>query len=65
MTNSSDALYSKLSQFADYLRRQGMRVGLSEVLDCARALELTGFEDRETVRAVLCALCAKLSLIHI
>ena len=59
MTNSSDALYSKLSQFADYLRRQGMRVGLSEVLDCARALELTGFEDRETVRAMLCALCAK------
>ena len=38
MTNSSDALFSKLSQFADALRRQGLRVGLGEAIDCVRAL---------------------------
>lgn len=59
MTNSSDALFSKLSQFADALRRQGLRVGLGEAIDCVRALQLTGFEDRAAVRAALCALCAK------
>lgn len=59
MTNSSDAFYSKLSGFAEYLRKQGMRVGLGEVQDAARALSMTGFEDRDTVRAVLCALFAK------
>ena len=59
MTNSSDVLWVKLSQFADYLRRQGMQVGLSEVQDAARALHIAGFEDRETVKAVLCALFAK------
>lgn len=59
MTNSSDALFSKLSQFADALRRQGLRVGLGEAIDCVRALQLTGFEDRAAIRAALCALCAK------
>ena len=59
MTTSSDVLYSKLSLFADYLRRQGMHVGLAELQDAARALNMTGFEDRETVKAVLRALCAK------
>ena len=59
MTNSSDVLFSKLSQFADALRRQGLRVGLGEAIDCVRALQLTGFEDRAAVRAALCALCAK------
>lgn len=59
MTNSPDAFYSKLSQFADYLRRQGLRVGLGEVRDAALALSMVGFEDRETVRAALCSLFAK------
>lgn len=59
MTNSSDRFLAKLSQFAEFLRRQGMQVGLGEVQDAARALHLTGFEDRATVKAVLCALFAK------
>ena len=59
MTNSSDRFLVKLSQFAEFLRRQGMKVGLGEVQDAARALHLTGFEDRATVKAVLCALFAK------
>lgn len=59
MTNSSDILFSKLSRFADDLRRQGMQIGLAEIMDAAKALELTGFEDRETVRAALRMLFAK------
>ena len=59
MTSSSDVLYNKLSRFAAYLRKQGMKVGLSEIQDAVRALNMTGFEDRETVKAVLRSLYAK------
>jgi len=59
MTSSSDILLAKLSQFAAYLRKQGMKVGLGEIQDAARALHMTGFEDRETVKAVLRSLYAK------
>lgn len=59
MTSSSDVLYNKLSRFAGFLRKQGMKVGLSEIQDAVRALNMTGFEDRDTVRAVLKMLCAK------
>lgn len=59
MTSSSDVLYNKLSRFAGYLRKQGMKVGLGEIQDAVRALNLTGFEDRDTVKAVLRALYAK------
>lgn len=59
MTNSSDILLAKISRFADYLRRQGMKVGLSEIQDAAWALHMVGFEDRETVKAVLRSICAK------
>ncbi len=59
MTSSSDILLAKLSHFAAYLRKQGMKVGLGEIQDAARALNMTGFEDRETVKAVLRALYAK------
>lgn len=59
MTSSSDILLGKISQFAAYLRKQGMKVGLGEVRDAMRALNMTGFENRETVKTVLRALCAK------
>ena len=59
MTNSSDILFSKLAGFARALRNQGMQVGLGELIDAVRALELTGFADRETVRLALRALLAK------
>lgn len=59
MTSSSDILLAKLSQFAAYLRKQGMKVGLGEIQDAARALHITSFEDRDTVKSVLRALYAK------
>jgi len=59
MTSSSDVLFNKLSRFMAYLRKQGMQVGLSEAQDAVRALNMTGFEDRETVKAVLRSLTAK------
>lgn len=59
MTSSSDILLAKLSQFAAYLRKQGMKVGLGEIQDAARALHITGFEDRDVVKSVLRSLYAK------
>lgn len=59
MTSSSDILLAKISQFAAYLRKQGMKIGLGEIQDVARALHITGFEDRDTVKSVLRSLCAK------
>lgn len=59
MTSSSDILLAKLSGFAAYLRKQGMKIGMSELQDALLALSMTGFEDRDTVRTVLRALCAK------
>jgi len=46
----------KLSGFVHFLRAQGLAVGISETGDALRALALTGFEDRDAVRAVLKAL---------
>ena len=59
MTASSETFSRKLAGFAAFLRKQGMQVGLSEVADMARALNETGFEDRETVRIAMKMLCAK------
>ena len=59
MTASSEIFSRKLAGFAAYLRKQGMHVGLGEVADMARALNQTGFENRETVRIAMKMLCAK------
>ncbi|MBQ8109619.1 MAG: VWA domain-containing protein [Clostridia bacterium] len=48
----------KLGGFVRFLRAQGLNVGLRESEDALRALALTGFEDREVVRAALRALLA-------
>lgn len=58
MTNSSGVLYDKLIRFAEFLRNQGLAVGIQETQDALRALNITGFEDRETVKAVMRALYA-------
>ena len=58
MTTSSEVLYDKIVRFADYLRRQGLVVGIHETEDALRALQLTGFEDREMMRTALRALLA-------
>ena len=47
---------NKLSGFVGFLRAQGLSVGIGETRDALRALALIGFEDRETVRAVLKAM---------
>lgn len=59
MTASSEIFSHKLTSFAAYLRKQGMKIGHSEVSDMARALHETGFESRDQVRIALKTLCAK------
>lgn len=59
MTSSSDVLFSKLSRFAEFLRKQGMQAGLSEAQDAVLALHEVGFEDRETMKIVMRAIYAK------
>ncbi len=46
----------KVSGFVHFLREQGVPVGIAETQDALRALELVGFEDRDTVRSVLKAM---------
>ena len=48
----------KLSGFVGFLRAQGLSVGIGETEDALQALNLVGFEDRETVKAVLRTLFA-------
>ena len=59
MTASSEIFSRKLTGFANYLRKQGMQVGLAEVADMARALNAIGFENRENVKIALKMLTAK------
>lgn len=58
MTNSAAVLYEKLVRFSDFLRLQGLTLGIQETVDVLRALNLTGFEDRNTVRTVMRTLLA-------
>jgi uncharacterized protein with von Willebrand factor type A (vWA) domain len=44
---------TKVVEFAGLLRRNGIRVSLSETIDAFRALCTVGLDDRETVRAAL------------
>ena len=53
-----DVLYDRMVRFINDLRAQGMPVGLRETGDMLTALELVGFEDRDTVRAVMRAILA-------
>ena len=46
-------LYDRMVRFVNDLRAQGMPVGLRETADMLTALELVGFEDRDTVRAAM------------
>lgn len=58
MTNSSGVLYDKLLRFAEFLRKQGLPVGIQETQDALRALNICGFEDREIMKTVLRTLYA-------
>ena len=54
----SHILYDKMVRFVNDLRAQGMAVGLRETQDMLTALELVGFEDRATVKAVMRSILA-------
>ncbi|UCD56705.1 MAG: hypothetical protein JSV16_12870, partial [Candidatus Hydrogenedentota bacterium] len=43
----------KILEFIDALRSSGVRVALSENIDCFHALEILGLEDKPTFRAAL------------
>ena len=49
----------RLLEFADELRREGMAVGTSELLDSFAALEAVSWTDREDFREALSATLAK------
>ena len=49
----------RLEDFAGLLRQNGLRVSPAEVADAARAVELTGLEDRSTFRGALRATLVK------
>lgn len=46
----------KISGFVNFLRAQGLAVGIHETEDALKALTMVGFEDREAFRAALKAL---------
>ncbi len=50
---------SRLLEFADELRREGMAVGTSELLDAFHALDAVSWTDREDFREALAATLAK------
>ena len=50
---------SRIAEFIRLLSGEGFSVGTKEAEDACKVLEMTGFEDRETVRAALKAICAK------
>lgn len=43
----------KILEFADALRGSGVRLALSENIDCFRALEILGIEDKQSFKAAL------------
>ncbi len=51
-----DSLARALVLFARRLRRQGLGVGISQLRDCLRALELVALEDKAQVRSLLQAI---------
>src|SRR5882724_1792144 len=53
---------SKLVEFSNLLRQNGLRVSLAESMDMLRALAVVGLPDRQTVRATLRATMVKRSV---
>jgi hypothetical protein len=52
-------MHEKLVEFSGLLRRNGLRVSLTESMDTLRALSVVGLGERETVRAALRATTVK------
>ncbi len=55
-------MLTKLVEFSNLLRQNGLRVSLAESMDMLRALEVVGLPDRQTVRATLRATMVKRSV---
>lgn len=55
---------SRIVEFAELLRQNGIRVSPAEVMDASVALTLTGVDDRETVRGALKATMSKRGADH-
>ena len=55
----NDIYLSRIVEFIRLLSQEGFSVGTKDAEDACTALEYTGFEDRETVRAALKTICAK------
>ena len=55
-------MLTKLVEFSNLLRRNGLRVSLAESMDMLRALAVVGLPDRHTVRATLRATMVKRSV---
>ena len=53
---------TKLVEFSNLLRQNGLRVSLAESMDMLRALAVVGLPDRQTVRATLRATMVKRSV---
>ena len=54
-----DLYLSRIAEFVRLLSQEGLSVGTKEAEDACRALELTAFTDRESVKAALQTICAK------
>ena len=54
-----DLYLSRIAEFVRLLSQEGLSVGTKEAEDACRALELTGFSEREQVKAALRTICAK------
>jgi uncharacterized protein len=54
-----NSLEGNIVEFADILRRSGIRVGTSEIIDSIKALEFIDVTDRHEVRLVLASCLAK------
>ncbi len=52
-------MHEKLVEFSGLLRRNGLRVSMTESMDTFRALSVVGLAERETVRAALRATMVK------
>lgn len=59
MKHSSTVYLEKITEFSRLLRREGLSVGYQETMDAMEALQVLGFEDRETVRIALSTIYAK------
>ncbi len=50
-----------VAEMVEVLRQNGLKVAVSETLDCAEAMSIVGFDDRESTRAAMKSILCKRS----